>query len=156
MIKPYSKATNSIYNEVILERNVILPFSSLGKNIKPILEMLLEELYDGKCVKEGYIKHKTIKLVSHSNGLLSDNNIQFTAIFTCMICLPVENMIISCKIINITKAGIKAELKNEINNPMVIFISRDHHYNHANFSTLKENDIIKAKIIGHRFELYDE
>ena len=39
---------------------------------------------------------------------------------------------------------------------MVIFISRDHHYNHASFSSLKEGDIIKVKIIGHRFELYDE
>jgi hypothetical protein len=39
--------------------------------------------------------------------------------------------------------------------PLNIFIARDHHYNVAYFSELKEGDIIMVRVIGQRFELND-
>ena len=73
-----------------------------------------------------------------------------------MLCLPIENMSVTCVIQNITKAGIKAKLDKYTNSPMIIYISRDHHYDNDLFSKLKEDDEISVKIIGHRFELYDD
>ena len=63
-------------------------------------------------------------------------------------------MIINCNVKS-TKIGIRAELNAEIN-PFLIFITRDHHYDNENFSKIKVNDIINVKIIGKRFELFDE
>ena len=46
------------------------------------------------------------------------------------------------------------EIPNRCNNR--VCISRDHHYDNELFSSLKEDDEISVKIIGHRFELYDD
>jgi hypothetical protein len=51
--------------------------------------------------------------------------------------------------------GIRAET-NESPSPVVIFISRDHHYNSSYFSSIKENDDIQVRVIGQRFELNDK
>ena len=60
-----------------------------------------------------------------------------------------------CTIKNITKAGLRCEL-NEDKSPLVIFVSRDHHYQITEFNELVENDKINVKIIGQRFELNDQ
>ena len=64
-------------------------------------------------------------------------------------------MIIKCVAINITKAGIRAEL--EITpSPLVIFVARDHFNKSDAFIKVKESDTILVKIIGQRFELRDK
>ena len=73
-----------------------------------------------------------------------------------MICLPVQNMVIDCFVESITKAGVKGIVTKTEKNPIVIFIARDHHYNVSSFGTIKENDKIKVKVIGQRFELHDD
>jgi hypothetical protein len=64
-------------------------------------------------------------------------------------------MLINCIAKNITKMGIRAET-NENPSPVVIFISRDHHYTSSYFSNIKENDDIQVSVIGQRFELNDK
>ena len=66
-------------------------------------------------------------------------------------------MVIECKISSVTKVGIRAVL-NDINDvsPFVIFLSRDHHYNNKEFSKKNIDDIINVKVLGKRFELYDD
>jgi hypothetical protein len=39
--------------------------------------------------------------------------------------------------------------------PLHVFVARDHHFNNNNFNNLNENDKIKCKIVGSRFELND-
>jgi len=56
---------------------------------------------------------------------------------------------------NLTQAGIRAEI-NDSPSPVVIYLSRDHHYNNTYFSTVKENEEITIRVIGQRFELNDD
>ncbi len=73
-----------------------------------------------------------------------------------MVCHPVEGLDVECVIKTVTKAGIHAEVTDiDGNSPITIFIARDHHFNNKTFSNIKENDTIKATIIGIRFELND-
>ena len=65
-------------------------------------------------------------------------------------------MLISCVAKNITKAGIRAESSIEVPSPIVVFIAKDHNYNNAQFSEIKEGDKFTAKVIGQRFELNDK
>ena len=66
-------------------------------------------------------------------------------------------MVINCVARNITKAGIRADIETPDNkSPVIIFIARDHHYNSDYFSSIKENDNIKIRVIGQRFELNDK
>ena len=63
-------------------------------------------------------------------------------------------MIIPCIVQNNTKAGIRAETADSPS-PMVIFISREHHYNIESFSEIEPGKEIQARVIGQRFELND-
>jgi hypothetical protein len=65
-------------------------------------------------------------------------------------------MEVECKVKNITKAGIHAEVKdNEDNIPIIVFIARDHNYSNYLFDEVEKDKVINAKIIGVRFELND-
>ena len=82
--------------------------------------------------------------------------IEFQVVFECLICQPVEGMLIDCKVKTITKAGIHAEvIDNEGNIPLTIFVARDHHISDKFFSNIKDNATIKVSTIGTRFELND-
>lgn len=153
--KTESSNDSTIFNESILEKKITIPFQMVGSNLKQLLENKLSKKYEDKCIEEGFVKKNTIQVINYSGGEIFGNDITFDVVFSCDICLPVENMIITGEVQNITKAGIKAQLHNYEKSPLVIFISRDHHYDDATFSNIAENDIISVKIIGHRFELYD-
>ena len=150
------EASDKIYNESIIEKTIFISFQHVGNNLKQYLEEKIKKIYENKCCEEGFIKEDTIQLISYSAGLLQGNDVRFNIVFSCMICLPVQNMIIDCFVESITKAGVKGIVTKTEKNPIVIFIARDHHYNVSAFGTIKENDKIKVKVIGQRFELHDD
>jgi len=152
-----AKKTRStgIYSHNVLSRTVWLPFNVLGSNIRENIEQMLKEKMEGKCVKEGYIKPDSIRILSYSSGVIKDKFVEFQVSFECLICRPVEGQRFKCIVKNITKAGIRAET-NEEPSPVVVFIARDHHHNVQTFHNLKENDTINVRVIGIRYELNDK
>ena len=87
--------------------------------------------------------------------LLENETIKFQVVFQCQVCNPSEGQIIPCIAKNITKAGIRAEADDD-NNPLIIFIARDHNYLNKSFSNIIENQEIVVRVIGQRFELNDK
>jgi DNA-directed RNA polymerase subunit E'/Rpb7 len=150
----YPKQQMVVYNQEILSRIVQVNIQNVGKNVNQILEQILREQFEGKCTVEGFIKPNSIMINEVSSGLVIANKVEFNVIFQCQVCFPVEGMEISCVAKNITKAGIRCET-TEIPSPIIAFIARDHHYSNDRFANIKEGDIIKIKVIGQRFELYD-
>lgn len=151
-----AKSTKSIYNRNILTRKVHMNINEIGSNLQQNLERKLVSMLEEKCAVEGFIKKDSIKLLTYSSGTVGHKNIEFNTSFECLVCKPVEGMIVAnCIVRNNTKAGIRAELKDETPSPLIIFVSRDHNYKNESFSKLNENDIIRVKIIGIRYELND-
>ena len=152
----FNKITNdNIYSNTLITKKVEIPLKNIGANIKEYITHRISKQMEGKCCIEGYIKPNTINVITYSSGLISNSKILFDVTFECLICFPVENMLIKCIVKNITKAGIRAELP-ETPTPLVVFLARDHHYKNTEyFSSVKENDEINVKIIGQRFELND-
>lgn len=148
---------NNIYYNALLNRNIEIPFTHIGKNINEIISKYLKNI-EGKCSVEGYIKNNSIKIVNYSSGLLKDENVKFNVNFECDICNPSEGIIISSQVLNVSKAGIRAILNNydENNSPLMIFIIREHNYNNEIFNNVNKDDIINVKIVGTRFELNDK
>jgi len=154
--KTKKRRKKDIWVKNVLTRKIWLPFQSVGNNIRENIEIKLEKnLYD-KCSKEGYIRKKSIAILSYSSGLIEANNVIFDVMFECDICHPVEGQIIKCKVQNITRAGIRATYIKEEVSPITIFVARDHHYNSEAFSKIKEDEEILIKVIGIRYELNDE
>jgi DNA-directed RNA polymerase subunit E'/Rpb7 len=146
----------SIYSRGMITRSLVLPFNSIGKNIKETIEKNISSSFEGKCLVEGYVKPNSSKIVSYSSGLIQRGSfISFEVVFECEVCFPVEGMLIQCIAKNITKAGIKAE-SVEVPSPIVVFIAKDHHFNADYFSEIQEGDKFTARVIGQRFELNDK
>lgn len=145
-----------VYIKSVLTQKVILSITEVGKNVKRNLEQKIVAKNEGKCIEQGFIRPNSVKIISYSAGVVNSENIDFKCVFECMICHPVEGMLIECFAKTITKAGIHAEVitDNDIV-PITVFIARDHHSTNKYFSEIKENMQIAVKVIGSRFELND-
>lgn len=145
----------SLYIKNIISKKLSVPIKYVGTNIAEILEQILSNNFEGKCCIEGYVKRGSVKIITFSSGNVAGNCIIFTVVFEYLVCNPPQGMRISCAVKNITNAGILAHTDEGEYSPLNIFIARDHHYNIAYFSELKEGDIIMVRVIGQRFELND-
>ena len=156
--KEEKKRHQGIYMQNVLVRKVYLDINEIGGNIAANLEKKLRREIESKCIKEGYVKPRSTKILSYSCGVLKANKVEFVVTCECLICRPVEGMrIFKCIAKNITKAGIRAELRTEGDepSPIVVFVARDHHYDNKYFATVKEEDEINVRVIGQRYELND-
>ena len=144
-----------VYMNSLLSRKIHVPFKKVGKNIKEVLENKIKRDIEGKCSIEGFIKPGSTRVLTYSSGLLFEDVIEFDVAFECLVCCPVEGMKIKCIVKNKTQAGIRAVINEEVS-PVVIYITRDHHYNNKYFGSVEEGDEITAKVIGQRYELNDE
>tara|TARA_A100001011_G_scaffold399820_1_gene510383 strand:+ start:3728 stop:4333 length:606 start_codon:yes stop_codon:yes gene_type:complete len=149
-----SKRDNKLYSNIVITKKVNIPMINIGSNLKNNILKILENEITGKCINEGFIQPNSINIVSYSNGIVEQNNIKFEVVFECLACNPVEGQLINCVAKNITKAGIRAEVVDE-NNPLIIFVARDHNYLNKSFSNVKEEQEITVRVIGQRFELND-
>jgi DNA-directed RNA polymerase subunit E'/Rpb7 len=151
------KKIYGVYIRSILTQKIILTINEVGRNTKQNLEKKIISKNEGKCIEEGFIRPNSVKIISYSSGLVNSEKIEFHAVFECMICHPVEGMMIECTSKTITKAGIHAEVITENNViPITVFIARDHHNTNKYFNTIKENMNILVRVIGVRFEINDE
>jgi DNA-directed RNA polymerase subunit E'/Rpb7 len=146
-----------VYNKSVLDTKVILAITEIGKTIKTNLENKILHKIGGKCISEGYIKPGSIRILNYSSGSVAGDMIEYHVVFECMVCLPVEGMLIECMSKTITKAGIHAQVIDEDGNmPVTVFIARDHHHVDDRFLAIKENAKLTVRVIGIRFELNDK
>lgn len=150
-----SKARYGIYTTILLTRKLEIPFRIIGRNVKDTLEHILSKIVEGKCMAEGFIRPGSVKILTYSNGYLYGKNAIFDCVYECQACSLVEGVVFTCVIKNISLAGIRATL-NEAKSPVVVFIARDHHYDRADFTRLQEEEEIRVRVIGQRFEIGDE
>lgn len=146
-----------VYIPSILTTKILLHITEIGKNIKQNLENKVVQKISNKCIPEGFVKPQSVKIQSYSAGLVPMSaNITYTVIYECMVCYPVEGMIIEAKVKNITKAGFRCEVIDEAGNmPIIAFIIREHSAINNYFNSVNEEDTIKIKVIGVTFELND-
>ena len=144
-----------IYIPTMMTKKVVLPFTAIGRNVRSVLERHLAHAHEGKCNAEGYVRPRSTQLLAHSSGNLADNgSIAFEVVYEYQACNPVEGMHITCTVQTVTNAGVHAHVVPEPS-PVVVFVSRDHHYSNPQFSKIKVGDEITVRVIGQHFELND-
>lgn len=144
-----------IYIPSVLEKRVYLGINEIGSNVKEVLEKQIHEMTFNKCIAEGFVKPRTINIISYSCGIVQNENIEFIVIFECMIANPVEGQFIECKSKTITKAGIHGHVIDYDIIPIHVFLAKDHHNMNKYFNSIKEDMDILINVIGVRFELND-
>jgi len=146
--------SDKLYTQAIIQERIKIPFIKMSNNMTRFFEDYADKRIERKCRNEGYVRRGSSSVLTYSTGLLTSDSIIYNVAYTVDVCFPYENMEIECKIKNITKIGIRAVI-SEQNNPIVMFISREHNPD-KDFDQYKESQIINVKVLGHRFELNDE
>ncbi len=146
--------TQRLYQSVLLTRKIELSISDIGVNLDNTLYKRLVHLLEGKCGVEGYFKKGSIVIKSYSSGqIVRGNKILYDIVFKASVCMPVEDMILKVKVVNLTNAGIKGEIDKLPDSPLVIYIMRDHFNEDEYFNSVKVNDTISVRVIGQRHEI---
>ena len=151
-----SRETKGVYSRSLITQVITLPITVIGKTLKQTLEETIISKVEGKCIVEGYIKPRSVKVITYSSGTIKGDAIIFDVVYECEICFPVAGMLLKCTAKNITKAGIRAESSDEGKSPFVLFIARDHFYASDYFNSIEENETFVARVIAQRFELNDK
>lgn len=147
-------ATQRLYQSVLLTRKIELSILDVGENLDDTLYKHLVDLLEGKCSIEGYFKKGSIVVKSYSSGqIIRGNKILFDIAFKAYVCMPVEDMILKVKVVNITKAGIKGEIDKLPDSPLIIYVMRDHFNENEYFNSIAVNDSITVRVIGQRHEI---
>jgi DNA-directed RNA polymerase subunit E'/Rpb7 len=149
-------SNTNVYSRSLISQNITLPIIAINKALKQTLEESIISSVEGKCIVEGYVKPKSVKIITYSSGVVKGDKIVFEIVYECEVCYPVAGMLLNCIAKNITKAGIRAESANEIPSPFVLFIARDHYFANDYFNSIEENDKFTARVIAQRFELNDK
>ena len=148
--------TYGVYVRSLLSMKVALQITEIGRQVKQNLERKIVKQTEGKCIPQGFIRPNSVRIVSYSSGNVKGDIVEFSTVYECLVCHPVENMIVDCTTKTITKAGIHAEVITDENViPLTIFVARDHNYTNRDFDRIKENANIKVRILGIRYELND-
>jgi DNA-directed RNA polymerase subunit E'/Rpb7 len=147
--------SNDLYIPTMVTRKVVLPFTEIGRNVRAVLERHIAHEYEGRCNAEGYVRPRSTQLLAHSSGSLTDYGaVAFEVMYEYQACNPVEGMLIVCTVQTVTNAGVHAHIVPEPS-PIVVFVSRDHHFSDPQFSKIKVGDEIRVRVIGCHFELND-
>lgn len=153
---PEEKKIYDPYIKSLLSMKISLNITEIGSNIKQNLEKLIVSQTEGRCIVEGYIRPDSIQILTYSCGKINGDKIEYHVTFECMICHPVEGMLVECVCKTITKAGIHAVVEDRKGNvPVVVFIARDHHISNHLFEQVTENAKLRVRVIGIRYELND-
>jgi DNA-directed RNA polymerase subunit E'/Rpb7 len=150
------KENTSVYSPCQITKNVVLPMNSIGKNLQQTLEQTIAKMVEGKCIVEGYVKTRSIKVITFSSGIVKGETVIFNVVFNCEVCYPVSGMRVNCIAKDITKAGIRAESSDEQPSPFVLYIARDHYFESDYFNSIEENEKFVARVIAQRIELNDK
>ena len=144
-----------MFRTEILTRKVPIDFGYVGKDTKANLEQILKQDLEGKCSVEGFIRPNSTNILTYSSGRVNGNQVLFEVGFECQVCSPVEGQMMTCKVTNVSKAGIRA-ITTLSPNPVDVFCARDHHMYNNHFLSLKEGDTISWKKASAETEYYKQ
>jgi DNA-directed RNA polymerase subunit E'/Rpb7 len=150
------KEIRTVYSLSQITKKISLPINAIGRNLQQTIEETVAAMVEGICIVEGYVKPKSVRIITYSSGIIKGTEVIFDVVFECEVCFPVAGMLFNCVAKNITKAGIRAESADETPSPFVLFVARDHYYANDYFNSIEENEKFVAKVIAQRFELNDK
>lgn len=151
---------NLMYLPALLTKKLALSMAYVNRDIEQTLLQLLTAEVEGKCIPEGYVRPKSVKIDSYSSGVTLDANVIFDVVYRAEVCYPLEGKIVPCVIQSISRAGIQAHVHDDYDpsspaRPITVFIARDYTLETERLARMQRGDKIYARIEGVRFEIGD-
>lgn len=146
---------NSIFMTSVLNETITIPAHKITTNLDHVILNELRQTIGNKCGSHGYIDKDSISIVKRSIGKINSGHLNgslaYEVSYKANICNPTEGSLITCEVVNKNKMGILASAP-----PLSIVLARQHHPDNETFDNLTLGDQITIKVVGKRFELYDD
>jgi DNA-directed RNA polymerase subunit E'/Rpb7 len=147
---------DNIYATSVMTQRVQVEFTCIGSTINEVLMENIRATYEKTCLDGAYIKPGSSIFISKSSPRVNGHIVSFEVVFKYESYRPLDGSVIDCTVVNVTKAGIRAEIIDGVNpSPVVIFIYRDYNYDNENFTAIKEGDKIRTRVINSRCDKTD-
>ena len=122
---------DSLYIPKIVEESISIEPKYMNNKLDHHILKKLKTKYEGKCIKEGYIKKDSIKILNRSVGNIVSSHFNGNIIFhirmSIELCNPLNNTIIDVQITNNNKMGILAVIPHDKDSPLNILLPRQYH-----------------------------
>ena len=150
---------DGLYFKNECETTVAILAEEINNSIEEVLKNRIKVDIEGKCIKEGYVRRGSVKIISRSSGRILMNQFNGSIIYTVRyvadICNPTEGMILEAKVLNVNKMGVLAYGGDDEPHPLNILLAKQHHIDVDAFDEIKEHDTVFVKVIGVRKEFGD-
>jgi DNA-directed RNA polymerase subunit E'/Rpb7 len=149
---------SDLYVTNILDYRYHLNADELGYDPDEIFLAKLKKEIEGRCIKEGYVKNNSIKILSRTIGKI--NQAYFTGLpvydikYQADVCNPPIGSIITCFVKDITKMGVICTI-NDGDNPLDIVVPSQLHFNNKKYTMLEPDMKIQIKVLNKRHENAD-
>ena len=150
---------NDLFVPVEGETSIRLEPKDLNNKIDDKILRHLKNEMEGKCVKQGFVREKSLKILKRSMGHGQTEQFQGSVVFhvtySMEICNPLQGAVMEVQAVNINKMGVLAGLPYEQSSPLNVMLAKQHHIDNEEFEGIKLDDIFKVRVVGSRFEYGD-
>lgn len=142
-----------MYNRRSMTRVLSVPAASVGRDVHLTLEDILEEQVAGRCLPEGYVRPKSVRLESASMGkLLTSGAVAYEVHYVADVLFPREGQEFACTVASINKMGIVAGIDNDgRETPVKLIVPRDLYVDDPYYQSIRPGDAINVRIVAQDF-----
>jgi DNA-directed RNA polymerase subunit E'/Rpb7 len=146
---------DNLYTTNILENRFHLEANEFGQDPDEIFIKKLKKEIEGRCIREGYVKVGSVKILSRSLGKI--NQAYFTGLpvydikYQAEVCNPPIGSILECIVKDQTKMGLVCQV-DDTDNPLDIVVPSQWHFNNKRYTMLQPDMKIKVKVARKRHE----
>ena len=150
---------DNLFIRTTVNKSISIEPKYINEQINDYLLKKLKTKLEGKCLKNGYIKKDSMKILKRSIGSVMtsqfNGNVLYNVLMSVELCNPLEGAVIEVQVKNINKMGILCGVPDDDDSPLHILLAKQHHIENETFNNLSVNDIVKCKILGKRYEFGD-
>jgi DNA-directed RNA polymerase subunit E'/Rpb7 len=142
-----------LYVPNLIVETVSVKFEHCGRDMEKYFLLYARDQLEGRCIKEGYVRPETTKVITYTSGGIHGTLIEFRVLYMVQVCHPYEGMRLSCTVESVSKIGIRAVVRKSMN-PIVVYLTRE--LNPLIYMEDYElEQVIEVSVLGHRFEMKD-
>ena len=142
-----------LYVSNLIVETVSVKFEHCGRDMEKYFLLYARDQLEGRCIKEGYVRPETTKVITYTSGGIHGTLIEFRVLYLVQVCHPYEGMRLTCTVESVSKIGIRAVIRKG-HNPIVVYLTRE--LNPAVYMEDYElEQVIEVSVLGSRFEMRD-
>ena len=148
-----------MYHQCFLEEQAVLTpkeFEMAAVDMEGFLTLQLRKKLEGRCSPQGFVKEKSLKLLSRTCGMSKSGTFTSDFVFRCKIqcdvLYPAVGDIVETEVLKVNKMGAYSAFENCLR----VLMPRDLHQGNIDFDELKVGQKIRVKVLKTRFQSHDE